>query len=135
MEAKVKRTTDNVENLIKELEKQYVDNKPDKKEIKPSKYDEGTGTFYVDEELAKTKMEKKKIPETVKKEEKDLSIDDMLKPVSYTHLHSIFDWLIYKKRRNKWIINKIYNILIKNLTNNFKFNILLLIKERGTKKW
>ena len=28
MEAKVKRTTDNVENLIKELEKQYVDNKP-----------------------------------------------------------------------------------------------------------
>lgn len=79
MEAKVKRTTDNVENLIKELEKQYVDNKPDKKEIKPSKYDEGTGTFYVDEELAKTKMEKKKIPETVKKEEKDLSIDDMLK--------------------------------------------------------
>lgn len=56
MEAKVKRTTDNVENLIKELEKQYVDNKPDKKEIKPSKYDEGTGTFYVDEELAKTKM-------------------------------------------------------------------------------
>ena len=39
MEAKVKRTTDNVENLIKELEKQYVDNKPDKKEIKPSKYD------------------------------------------------------------------------------------------------
>lgn len=35
--------------------------------------------FYVDEELAKTKMEKKKIPETVKKEEKDLSIDDMLK--------------------------------------------------------
>jgi tRNA U34 5-carboxymethylaminomethyl modifying enzyme MnmG/GidA len=63
MEAKVKRTTDNVENLIKELEKQYVDNKPDKKEIKPSKYDEGTGTFYVDEELAKTKMEKKKIPE------------------------------------------------------------------------
>lgn len=59
MEAKVKRTTDNVENLIKELEKQYVDNKPDKKEIKPSKYDEGTGTFYVDEELAKTKMEKK----------------------------------------------------------------------------
>lgn len=79
MEAKVKRTTDNVENLIKELEKQYVDNKTDKKEIKPSKYDEGTGTFYVDEELAKTKMEKKKIPETVKKEEKDLSIDDMLK--------------------------------------------------------
>ena len=79
MEAKVKRTTDNVENLIKELEKQYVGNKPDKKEIKPSKYDEGTGTFYVDEELAKTKMEKKKIPETVKKEEKDLSIDDMLK--------------------------------------------------------
>ena len=79
MEAKVKRTTDNVENLIKELEKQYVDNKPDKKEIKPSKYDEGTGTFYVDEELAKTKMEKKKIPETVKKEETDLSIDDMLK--------------------------------------------------------
>ena len=69
MEAKVKRTTDNVENLIKELEKQYVDNKPDKKEIKPSKYDEGTGTFYVDEELAKTKMEKKKIPEIVKKEE------------------------------------------------------------------
>ena len=44
-----------------------------------SKSDEGTGTFYVDEELAKTKMEKKKIPETVKKEEKDLSIDDMLK--------------------------------------------------------
>ena len=29
MEAKVKRTTDNVENLIKELEKQYVGNKPD----------------------------------------------------------------------------------------------------------
>ena len=70
MEAKVKRLTDNVENLIKELEKQYVDNKPDKKEIKPSKYDEGTGTFYVDEELAKTKMEKKKIPETVKKKKR-----------------------------------------------------------------
>lgn len=76
MEAKVKRLTDNVENLIKELEKQYVG---DKREVKPSKYDEGTGTFYVDEELAKTKMEKKKIPETVKKEEKDLGIDDMLK--------------------------------------------------------
>lgn len=79
MEAKVKRLTDNVENLIKELEKQYVGDKPDKREVKPSKYDEGPGTFYVDEELAKAKMEKKKIPETVKKEEKDLSIDDMLK--------------------------------------------------------
>lgn len=60
MEAKVKRTTDNVENLIKELEKQYVDNKPDKKEIKPSKYDEGTGTFYVDEELAKPRWKRKR---------------------------------------------------------------------------
>lgn len=73
----IKRLTDDREVLIKALEEQYLEQEIPK-DVKPSKYDEGTGTFYADEELAKKKMEAKNIPLDKKVEEPERTIDEML---------------------------------------------------------
>lgn len=73
----IKRLTDDREVLIKALEEQYLEQEIPK-DVKPSKYDEGTGTFYADEELAKKKMKAKNIPLDKKVEEPERTIDEML---------------------------------------------------------
>lgn len=73
----IKRLTDDREVLIKALEEQYLDVEVPK-EVKPSKYDEGTGTYYADEELARKKLETKNIPLDKKVEEPVKTLDEML---------------------------------------------------------
>lgn len=73
----IKRLTDDREVLIKALEEQYMDVEVPK-DVKPSKYDEGTGTYYADEELARKKLEAKNIPIDKKVEEPVKSLDEML---------------------------------------------------------
>lgn len=73
----IKRLTDDRELLIKELEKEILNTVPED-DIKPSKYNEGTGTFYVDEELARQKLGRN-VPLFEKKEEKpDFSLEEMI---------------------------------------------------------
>ena len=74
----IKRLTDDREVLIKALEEQYLDVEVPK-DVKPSKYDEGTGTYYADENLARKKLEAKNIPLDKKEEEPVKTIDEMLK--------------------------------------------------------
>lgn len=70
--------TDDKNVIIKELQKEFADKDiPD--EVKPPKYDQGTGTYYTDEELAREKL---KPIELLPKENNDIpqkeSLENML---------------------------------------------------------
>lgn len=75
--SEIKTLTDDKGFLIKELQKEFVE-LPD--EIKPTKYDQGTGTYYTDEELARQKLQPIEVPSKEEKPKDDNStLEDLLK--------------------------------------------------------